>query len=154
MFLVSGNLVQYRITSQTSLHHRRKGRTIHLQDAYVCSGTFAAQALPRGQYDPNRQPTARRYQDGLEADDSEEDTLFIVWHVSRGEGALVDDEEALAETKAPALNVKRRASVFKTRSRFERDLWCWAINCEIEKIVRAAKEREVAIRDTGGLVKL
>ena len=60
--------------------YHRKDKIIDLLDAYLCSGYFAAQYLPEGQYDANAPPVARRYQDGLETDDGEEDTLFIVWY--------------------------------------------------------------------------
>jgi hypothetical protein len=130
-------------------------KKIDLMDAYICSGYFAALALPNGQYSTlNTAP--RRYQDGLEADDPEEDMLFMVWY--RPQPNVGAGKEASAETTAsssvPALSAKRKVTVFRTRSKLERDAWCWALNCEIEKIVRAQRVREERVRDTGGLRKL
>ena len=80
LVLISGHLVQFHITGKYSSLHHRKNKVVDLLDAYVCSGYFAAQYLPEGQYDANAPPVARRYQDGLETDDSEKDTLFVLWY--------------------------------------------------------------------------
>ena len=133
------------------MHHRRN-KVVNLLDAYVCSGYFAAQYLPDGPYDANQPPVARRYQDGLEADDREEDTLFVVWYRNvRGAAEGVRRNNAAADV--PPLNTKRKVSVFRTRSKLERDAWVWAINIEIEKVVRASKDREEAVRQAGELLK-
>ncbi|KAI0648051.1 Pleckstrin homology domain-containing protein [Trametes meyenii] len=150
LILISGHLVQYHITGRTSLHHR-KDKIVPLLDAYVCSGYFAAQYLPEGQYDANARPVARRYQDGLETDDGEEDTLFVVWYrVPKGAAPGVRRNNAAADI--PPLASKRKAVVFRTRSKLERDAWVWAINVEVEKVVRASKEREDAVRNAGELI--
>ena len=149
--LLSGHLVQFEISHNSSLHHRRD-KVINLLDAYVCSGYFAAQYLPEGQYDANKPPVARRYQDGLETDDGEEDTLFIVWYRNvRGQAEGVRRNNAAADV--PPLKTKRKVGVFRTRSRLERDAWVWAINVEIEKVVRASRDREEAVRLAGRLLK-
>ena len=44
-------------------------------------------------------------------------------------------------------------AIFRTRSKLERDAWVWAINVEIEKVVRASKDREEAVRQAGELLK-
>ncbi|KAI8978669.1 Pleckstrin homology domain-containing protein [Trametes punicea] len=151
LFLIAGHLVQYHITGRASLHHE-KDKVIPLLDAYICSGYFAAQYLPEGQYDANAPAVARRYQDGLEADDSEEDTLFIIWYrTPKGLAAGVRRNNAAADI--PPLTAKRKAAVFRTRSKLERDAWVWAINAEIEKVVRASREREEAVRSAGELVR-
>jgi hypothetical protein len=128
-------------------------------DAYVCSGYFAALSLPSGQYNPTVPGMPRRYQDGLEADDPEEDVLFMVWY--HPHAPTIDTEkdpktnvDATALQSVPTLSAKRKLMVFRTRSRLERDSWCWALNCEIEKIVRRRKAREEKLRETGGLVEL
>jgi hypothetical protein len=41
--------------------------------------------------------------------------------------------------------------VFMTRSKLERDSWCWALNSEIERITRSQKEYEERIRDQGAI---
>ncbi|KAI0947149.1 hypothetical protein AcV7_009650 [Taiwanofungus camphoratus] len=154
LVLVSGKLVQFRITSGKSLHHRRH-KIISLLDAYVCSGYFAAQYLPEGQYDPDAPPVARRYQDGLESDDHEEDTLFMIWYQPKSDwGEMQFPSRPSAPLyDIPPLSAKRKLDVFRTRSRLERDVWVWAINSEIEKVIRANQDRENKIREAGDLVK-
>ncbi|KAI0657423.1 Pleckstrin homology domain-containing protein [Cubamyces menziesii] len=150
LVLISGHLVQFHITGHTSLHHRRD-KVIPLLDAYICSGYFAAQYLPDGQYDANAPAVARRYQDGLETDDSEEDTLFVIWYrVPKGLSAGVRRNNAGADI--PPLTAKRKVAVFRTRSKLERDAWVWAINAELEKVVRASRTREEAVRSAGELI--
>ncbi|RPD62431.1 hypothetical protein L226DRAFT_544250 [Lentinus tigrinus ALCF2SS1-7] len=151
LVLLSGHLVQYNITGSSSMFHR-KDKVIDLLDAYLCSGYFAAQYLPDGQYDANAPPVARRYQDGLETDDGEEDTLFIVWY-RKVKGAAAGVRRNNSGAEVPPLNAKRKVAIFRTRSKLERDAWVWAINVEIEKIVRASKEREEAVRQAGVLLK-
>ena len=156
-FLVSGQLIQYHITPK-SLLHTRQFKTINLLDAYVCSGYFAAQTLPKGQYRPNTPAAPRRYQDGLETDDPEEDTLFTVWY--RKKAPVVDivlagaGDASTPQNGVPGLASKRKLVIFRTRSKLERDGWCWALNCEIEKMVRLTKGREDKIRGHGGLISV
>ena len=72
----------------------------------------------------------------------------IEWVLSRlrtaGAGSITD---------VPPLNAKRKIAVFRTRSKLERDTWVWALNVEIEKIVRASRAREDAVREAGQLLK-
>ncbi|GJE98302.1 hypothetical protein PsYK624_145290 [Phanerochaete sordida] len=142
LVLVQGHLVEYTIAN-AEVHHRRR-QVVHLLDAYICSGYLAAQHLPEGQYRPDDPPLPRRYQDGLESDDRDEDTLFMVWWARP---AVRAPESAL-----PPLNFKRKISVYRTRSKLERDAWVWAIKTEIEKAVRGSQEREEKLRQAGGLV--
>jgi len=156
LFLVAGHLIRFRIGPQSSLYPvvRKK---INLLDAYVCSGYFAAMALPKGQYVPNASPAPRRYQDGLETDDREEDMLFMLWYRPQPQiiNADQDPTASAVHTKSvPQLSSKSKMLVFKTRSLLERDSWCWAINSEIEKIVRVQSIREESLRESGKLVKL
>lgn len=146
LFIVPGHLVQFSIRSKSSFHPRRS-ENISLLDAYVVSGLFAAQSLPSGQYKPNAPAAARRYRDGLEAEEREEDTLFMLLYYPHPVGAGMG--EGYAAT--PALGAKRRTLVFRARSKVERDLWCWAINLEIEKVARGQKDREVGLRNAGGI---
>ncbi|KAH0586318.1 hypothetical protein H2248_007565 [Termitomyces sp. 'cryptogamus'] len=153
LFLSAGHLVQFRIKPNSSLHHTMHRKT-SLSDAYVCSGYLAAIALPKGQYKANVSPDPRRYQDGLETGDPEEEMLFMLWYHSQRPNLdhTSPDEPSKSSKALPALSGKRKLLVFRTRSRLERDAWCWALNCEIEKIVRAQKDREAQLRDAGNLV--
>ena len=160
LFLTSGHLVQYHITPKSALHHR-ESRKVNLLDAYVTSGYFAALTLPKGQFTPTDYSLPRRYQDGLEADDPDEDMLFMIWYLPQAPvidkvatSATGGGTDAGAHGKVPRLSAKRKLIVFRTRSKLERDAWCWAINCEIDKLVRAGREREEKLRETGGLVNL
>jgi len=144
LFLVSGQLVQYYVKPK-SMHYPRRERSVSLLDAYIMSGVFAAQALPQGQYNPNNPVTPRRYADGLESDDTEENMLFVVYYVPRKAGQA---------EKAPSLNAAKKMIVFRCRSRVERDVWCWALNTEIEKLSRERRDREEKWRSVGALIPL
>lgn len=113
-------------------------------DAYVVSGVSAAQALPKGQYNPNNLATPRRYADGLESDDTEENMLFTVYYVPH--------KMAQVE-KVPSLNAAKKIMVFRCRSRVERDVWCWAMNTEIERLARERRDRE-ELRNAGAPIPL
>ncbi|KAI0304331.1 Pleckstrin homology domain-containing protein [Multifurca ochricompacta] len=144
LLLVAGKLVQFHIKPK-SVHFQRRGNLVPLLDGYVLSGVIAAQALPKGQYNPNNPVTPRRYADGLESDDSEENTIFIVYYVP--------NRMAQAE-KIPSLNVAKKMMVFRCRSRVERDVWCWAVNTEIERLIRERRDREVKMRNAGAPIPL
>jgi hypothetical protein len=131
-------------------------RNINLADAYVSSGYFAALTLPDGQYTPDA-ALPRRYQDGLETDDPDEDTLFMLWyhpHRSAVNVALEvpegEERKPRDSPRIPSLSSKRKLVVFRCRNKLERDGWCHALGCEIEKIVRIQKDREDKLRNTGG----
>ncbi|KAK0464663.1 guanine nucleotide exchange factor [Desarmillaria tabescens] len=142
MILISGNLCLFRIKPHSALHNAKQ-KKIPLSDAYICSGYFAALALPQGQYDPDSNSVPRHYQDGLETDDPEEDTLFTIWYRPQSDADTV-----------PSLSAKHKLVVFRTRNKLERDTWCWALNTEIERISRAQKDKEAKLRDTGQLTRL
>ena len=154
MFLVAGHLIHFRITPKSSLHQSMQKKT-NLMDAYVCSGYLAALGLPQGQYNPTDNMAARRYQDGLETDDPEEDRLFMVWYLPQAavtNGAITLGATPVMPKAVPALSARKKVLICRTRSKLERDAWCWALNSEIEKIVRAQKEREELLRETGRLM--
>jgi hypothetical protein len=155
LLLVAGHLVYFRIGHSTVYPSMRK--KINLLEAYVCSGYFAAQTLPQGQYNPNAPPAPRRYGDGLETDDREEDMLFMIWYRPHPQMLNADQDPTTSpvDTKSSSrLSKKLKVLIFKTRSVLERDTWCWAINSEIEKIMRTQTKREAKLRDTGNVVKL
>jgi len=154
MFLVSGHIIQFRIKSSSALHRPVHKKT-SLSDAYVVSGYLAALALPSGQFDANSSTAPRRYQDGLEADDLDEDMLFMVWYHPQPQVQGKGDEgtPTPSPTKPiPALSSQRKLLVCRTRSRLERDAWCWALNAEIERVARANQEQESKIRGDGALL--
>lgn len=158
---MNGHLVQFQIKPTTLLYYQKR-KTINLIDAYVCSGYFAAQALPSGQFKPDMPATARRYADGLETDDPEEDTLFMLWYTPHPVGA---GDEAGSTPGAqigkgsdrtaviPPLSAKRKVALFRTRSKLERDAWCWALNTEIEKVAHLNPQREITMRETGDIAQ-
>ncbi|KAG6336056.1 hypothetical protein ID866_3029 [Astraeus odoratus] len=151
LILVAGRLIQFHVRPVSALHPRRS-RDISLLDAYVCSGYLAALALPREEFDPNSRSPPRRYHDGLEVDEPGEDVLFMVRyrksHISTPErqGDLLMD--------VPRLSTKFKTAVFRTRNKVERDSWCWALSCEIDKIVKKNGIREQKLRETGGLIDI
>ena len=156
LFLVAGHLVSFRIDGQSSLYPSIK-KKINLVEAYVCSGYFAAQTLPRGQYNPNKPAAPRRYGDGLETDDREEDMIFMIWYRPHSQMLHADQDPTTTYVdhgKVPKLSKKLKVLLFKTRSCLERDAWCWAINSEIEKIMRAQVTRETRLAEGGNLVPL
>lgn len=131
---------------------------MNLLDAYVFSGYFAAMNLPSGQFSANAPSVPRRYLDGLETDDREEDMLFMIWYHSHpwATDAAKAPTVAPASAKASIPNLSKKANmlVFKTRSRIERDAWCWALATEIEKIARVQREREERMRDMGNVIEM
>lgn len=144
LFLIAGQLVQFHITPKSTHYHRQR-KAVSLLDAYILSGVLAARALPKGQYNPNNPITPRRYADGLESDDTEENMLFVVYYVPH----------KVAQTgKVPGLNAAKKMMVFRCRSRVERDVWCWALNTEIEKLARGSRDREEKWRDVGAPITL
>jgi hypothetical protein len=160
MFLIHGHLIMFHIGKDSSLY-KNSAKPINLLDAYVCSGYFAALKLPDGQYDPNMAATARRFPDGLEVDDPDEDALFMIWYRPHPLGHIHSDDlndEEYATTSPdhpiPNLSSKRELCIFRTRSKLERNTWCWAINSEIDKLSSRFKDREANLRETGELVKL
>ncbi|KAG9315912.1 hypothetical protein JVU11DRAFT_3562 [Chiua virens] len=164
LFLLPGRLIQFSVSPTSTLHHRHS-KEIGLLDAYVCSGYFAALALRNSEYNPETPNLPRRYGDGLETDEREEDELFVIWYrKSSGAGAYRHGSERPnapaggfqpAPGPVPKLSKgSHRLVVFRTRSKVERDAWCWALGCEIEKVVRDNKDRERRVREAGGLVDL
>jgi Pleckstrin homology domain len=58
-----------------------RSQAISLLDAYICSGHFAIQSLPAEEFAPTQGPIRRRFQDGLESEDEDEDTVFLLWYL-------------------------------------------------------------------------
>ena len=53
----------------------------------------------------------------------------------------------------PPLSAKRKIALFRTRSKLERDAWCWALNTEIEKVAYSNPQREIRMREAGDIVR-
>ncbi|KAF9077592.1 Pleckstrin homology domain-containing protein [Rhodocollybia butyracea] len=140
LVLLPEYLIHFRVSPKSILHSSAK-KKISLVNAYVTSGYLASQMLPTGEINPDASNVPRRYADGLETDDQEEERLFVVWYTKAPATASSSDAQSIA-TDGPPLNVKRKFAIFRTRSKLERDVWVWALNIAIEKIVRARKERE------------
>jgi len=137
--------------------HKASGKRTNLLDANVYSGYLAALNLPAGQFNPNQPAAPRRYLDGLETDDRDEDMMFVIWyrpHKSAFDAAQAPTFAPATQASLPALSAKERLLVFRSRSRIERDGWCWALNTEIEKMSRKQTVREEKMRDSGGLIDL
>ncbi|KAF9242584.1 Pleckstrin homology domain-containing protein [Melanogaster broomeanus] len=155
LFLVSGRLIGFDVSPKSILHHRRS-KEISLLDAYVCSGYLATLALRRSEYGPGAPNWPRRYYDGLETDEPEEDVLFIIWHrksSSSSQLSVKASTGASSTAPIPDLSASHKITVFRTRSKVERDAWCWALGCEMDKVVRINRDRERRIREVGGLVE-
>jgi hypothetical protein len=98
----------------------------------------------------------RRYYDGLETDEPEEDVLFIIWYRKSSSSSLSSvkaSDGASSTAPIPNLSANHKIAVFRTRSKVERDAWCWALGCEIDKVVRINRSREQRIREVGGLME-
>lgn len=54
----------------------------------------------------------------------------------------------------PSLNGQQKMLVLRARSKLERDEWCWALNIEMERLVRAHNVREDAVRQQGNVLPL
>ncbi|KAI6044814.1 hypothetical protein EDC04DRAFT_2560793 [Pisolithus marmoratus] len=148
LVLVSGHLIHFHVRPNSALHQRR-WRDISLLDAYVYSGYLAALTLPREEFGPSDPTPPRRYCDGVEADEPVGDILFVLWY--RKPRTSTTGGQA---SEIPSSSAKFKTVVFKMRNKVERDAWCWALGCEIEKVVRRNKEREQRLRETGGLVNI
>ena len=74
MVLIAGHLVLFHITkTRYALQHA--SRAMNLSDAFIYSGILAAQHLPV-LFSPQALP--RRYQDGLETNDSDLTTTLVI----------------------------------------------------------------------------
>lgn len=144
LILVSGCLVQFRVVDENAMYNHQHDR-IFLLDTYVCSGYYAAKVLPEEEYDPNAPAVAKIYADGMETKDVDDDTIFMLVH--RRHPTIV--EEYIDKAPIPKLSGELHHLICRARSRLERDAWCWAINCEIEKLVRKTRDRERRARERG-----
>ncbi|KAL4081076.1 Pleckstrin homology domain-containing protein [Scleroderma citrinum] len=155
LILVPGYLILFHVKQKSALY-RRRSRDICLSDAYVCSGYLAALALPREEFDPYSRNVPKRYCDGLEAHEPEDDILFMIWY--RKTQSSTSNSKTNSKSggggSIPPLSAKLKTAVFRTRNKVERDAWCWALGCEIDKLVRKNKDREHQLREMGALTNI
>ncbi|KAI6114026.1 hypothetical protein F5141DRAFT_1213159 [Pisolithus sp. B1] len=109
----------------------------------------SASARNQEEFNPNDPTPPKRYCDGLEADEPVEDILFMLWYRKPRTSSAGGQASGI-----PPPSAKFKTVIFKTRNKIERDAWCWALNCEIEKVVRRNREREQRLRETGALVNI
>ena len=85
----------------------------------------------------------------------------MLWYHSHpiGAGDESGSSPAAQIRKGPArsapilpLSAKRKVALFRTRSKLERDAWCWALNTEIEKVAHLNPQREILMREMGEIV--
>ncbi|KAF8318969.1 hypothetical protein DL93DRAFT_2028153, partial [Clavulina sp. PMI_390] len=146
LVLIPGHVVLFHIT-KTPYGLQQMTKSINLAAAFVCSGVLAAMQLP---YLFDSHPAPRRYQDGLETNDSDLDTTIIIRYRKQPGGWDDSDEKPTlaprTSSKTPKTKHKHKVLILKTRSQLERDAWCWALNAELERAVRASVEREERLR--------
>jgi hypothetical protein len=167
--LIGGHLIHYQVIirdiqgrpSITSWH-RKKG-AIHLRDCYVYSGSLCDDLLANtpggGRYDPTegRHKFPRIYQDGLLSGDDEEDCTFIIWKktgVGKGSGLGSKSHRMVFRARSKVRGGCRQVKGFHLTScvcQIERDEWVYALNCEIERLVREDQGREKWLKDFGGI---
>lgn len=69
------------------------------------------------------------------------------------DGGTIDDISIAGGVKdVPSLNGQRKMLVLRARSKLERDEWCWALNVEMERLVRLHRVREAAVRQQGNVL--
>jgi len=150
--LVMGHVVFFHIKQNNQVNAYQRSRIVSLVDAHITSGSAAISAIaPLAEGEDH---FARRYQDGLESNDSAQDSLYIIWYRKLGKGKHAQDKSENAPVPPPPkLNAQRKAIVIKSRSRLERDAWCWSINKEIERLAQAYRDREDLARNAGGIAQ-
>ena len=71
----------------------------------------------------------------------------------RLDGRTIDDNSISGNVKdVPSLNGQQKMLVLRARSKLERDSWCWALNVEMERLVRLHRVREAAVRQQGNVL--
>jgi len=74
----------------------------------------------------------------------------------RLDGRTIDDDISTPGSvkDVPSLNGQQKMLVLRARSKLERDEWCWALNVEMERLVRLHSVREAAVRQQGNVLPL
>lgn len=148
------------------IHHERL-QSLNLRDCYIYSGTLTENDLL---YTSNAVGNAGEFKglpriwadDGWRGTDEEGMTCFVIWHGKRsswfrsvseesgganggnnGKTAVQKTSRKARLKKVSALGVEGRSSVFKCRSRAERDRWVMAISAEIDRLATSEEVRVV-----------
>lgn len=137
-----------------SPYHRRT-RLLHLRDCYVYSGTLAghlnAPTASTGEWDPadetqHQFPRCYPGMDGLRTADERDDCTFVVFKIKHSESGT--------DCKLGKKGKSTDARVYRTRSKLERDLFVYALNLSIERLLRGEQEREDRLRKFSWLSKM
>ncbi|GAA5987003.1 hypothetical protein JCM10908_000988 [Rhodotorula pacifica] len=137
-----------------SPYHRRRS-VLHLRDCYVYSGTLAdhlnAPTATTGEWDPadeteHQFPRCYPTTDGLRTSDERDDCTFVIYKIKHSKSGV--------DCKLGQKGKSKNARVFRTRSKIERDLFVYALNLSIERVLRGEKDREDKLRDFSWLSKV
>lgn len=160
-----------------SPYHRRT-RLLHLRDCYVYSGTLAghlnAPTASTGEWDPadetqHQFPRCYPGMDGLRTADERDDCTFVVFKIKHSEsgndcklgkkGKSTDARVFRTRSKVSSTQLFM-ARVFwdheldSSRPQLERDLFVYALNLSIERLLRGEQEREDRLRKFSWLSKM
>ncbi|KAF9433355.1 hypothetical protein BGZ76_009563 [Entomortierella beljakovae] len=134
-----------------------------LKDIYIYSGHFSDADTNHGTNDES-ESLPRFFADGLIVDDPDEDCTFSVWRGQRKKMFSRRGSNIMSMSSRPVKGSSRvfgkngvlsnmvkdgiiygappnRCSIFRARSRPELEEWVYAINTEIERIVRVERKR-------------
>ncbi|GAA5865964.1 hypothetical protein JCM3774_005540 [Rhodotorula dairenensis] len=137
-----------------SPYHKRQ-RILHLRDCYVYSGTLTDHlnelSTGTGVWDPadeseHQFPRCYPGTDGLRTADERDDCTFVVFKIKHSKSGN--------DCKLGKKGKSTDARVFRTRSKLERDLFVYALNLSIERLLRGEKDREDRLRDFSWLSKV
>lgn len=120
--------------AQNTWHHNRG--MWDLSDSYVISqGALCSEwkvATDDLNYRPGENFGPRVYEDGLRSADEDEDCTLVVW-------------KKIGESE---LGRKSKVLVLRARSKMERDQWAFALDNEIERLVRIDRKKPSPPKDT------
>ncbi|KAL9120755.1 MAG: hypothetical protein Q9187_002689 [Circinaria calcarea] len=125
--------------------HNELQQALDLKNCYIYSGLITEGDLlyQNRTFDsnhPGRHALPRVYlEDNWTSSDDDTATCFVIWSSQRKSFFMTDAEEAKGKTRrrltyVSRLGVTGRSTVFKTRSRAERDRWVMSIGMEIERL--------------------
>ncbi|CED84565.1 Pleckstrin homology domain [Phaffia rhodozyma] len=154
ILLCYGHLVQFSFRLGTAFHVRT--RRISLIDAYVYTGLLAQNETPRSSNEEAWSGELRRYADGLQTADGSDDTCLVIWYRPHVVTSSAQKYSRRAEDDAsfqpPPLGKNgHKKIVLRARSKLERDSWAFALNYEMERLVRKRLVREDRIRNAGNV---